>query len=156
MSEVPDRSGARPSHSSADPPTMLYLVKQVELSIRSRMDDVLRSSGVTVLQYTALSVLRRRDGLSSAELARLSFVTAQAMGEMIATLEGRGLVVRTVDSDHGRRLSTSLTGAGRALLSAYDERIAVLEETMLADLTNLQRERLRDSLDRCRVALNHE
>lgn len=135
---------------------MLYLVKQVELSIRSRMDDVLRSSGVTVLQYTALSVLRRRDGLSSAELARLSFVTAQAMGEMIATLEGRGLVVRTVDSDHGRRLSTSLTGAGRALLSAYDERIAVLEETMLADLTNLQRERLRDSLDRCRVALNHE
>nr|WP_254925694.1 MULTISPECIES: MarR family transcriptional regulator [unclassified Rhodococcus (in: high G+C Gram-positive bacteria)] len=133
---------------------MLYLIKQVELSIRARMDEVLRASGVTVLQYTALTVLRRRDGLSSAELARLSFVTAQAMGEMIATLERRGLLVRAENPDHGRRLSISLTSAGRTLLSTHDERIAALEGTMLADLATLEREELRDSLNRCRVALS--
>ncbi|OZC83971.1 MarR family transcriptional regulator [Rhodococcus sp. 06-412-2C] len=154
MSEITDRSSAETSPSEPDPPTMLYLIKQVELSIRARMDEVLRASGVTVLQYTALTVLRRRDGLSSAELARLSFVTAQAMGEMIATLERRGLLVRAENPDHGRRLSISLTSAGRTLLSTHDERIAALEGTMLADLATLEREELRDSLNRCRVALS--
>ena len=37
---------------------------------RARMEEVLRPLGVTLHQYTALSILERREGLSSAQLAR--------------------------------------------------------------------------------------
>ena len=48
---------------------MLYTVKQVELAVRSHLDDLLKPAGITALQYTALTVLDRRDGISLTELA---------------------------------------------------------------------------------------
>src|SRR4051794_2090760 len=62
--------------------TLLYLVKRVELAVRSRLDEVLRPGGLTTLQYTALTVLQRHPAsLTSAQLARNSFVTAQTMAD---------------------------------------------------------------------------
>ena len=63
------------------PPTLLYVIKQVELALRARLDEVLRPAELTVLQYTALTVLERHPNLTSAQLARNSFVTAQTMAE---------------------------------------------------------------------------
>ena len=37
-------------------PMLLYLIKQVELAVRSHLDDLLRPAGLTALQYTALTV----------------------------------------------------------------------------------------------------
>ena len=34
-------------------PMLLYLVKQVELAVRSHLDNLLRPAGLTALQYTA-------------------------------------------------------------------------------------------------------
>ena len=139
--------------SASASPTLLYAIKQVELAIRARMDAVLRPMGVTALQYTALTVLRRRGGLSSAELARNSFVTAQTMGEMLAALERRGLVTRQVDPDNRRRMFTHLTDAAHRLLTEYDTQICALEEQMVRDLSVRQREAFRGYLSRCRTAL---
>ena len=136
-----------------DTPTLLYAIKQVELAIRAHMDELLRPMNLTALQYTALTVLRRRDGLSSAELARNSFVTAQSMGEMITTLERRGLVERRTDPGDRRRMLTSLTDSARVLLREYDERIRELESAMVSELTLRQRQAFRDYLSVCRNAL---
>ena len=79
---------------TADPagPSLLYAVKQVELAVRAHLDELLRPSGITALQYTALTVLARRAGLTSAELARNAFVTPQSMGDLVTALERRQLV----------------------------------------------------------------
>ena len=45
--------------AAAPQPMLLYLVKQVELAVRSHLDNLLRSAGLTALQYTALTVLER-------------------------------------------------------------------------------------------------
>ena len=66
--------------------TLLYLLKQVELAVRFRLDELLRPAGLTVLQYTALTVLERHPNLTSAQLARNSFVTAQTMSDMVTAL----------------------------------------------------------------------
>jgi DNA-binding MarR family transcriptional regulator len=137
-------------------PSLLYAVKQVELAARSHLDELVRPAGITALQYTALTVLRRRDGLSSAQLARNSFVTAQSMADMVTGLERRGLIARHRDPDNRRRLVITLTDAGRALLEEYDAPVEALEEQMLAGLTALQREDFRTYLNRCRAALADE
>jgi DNA-binding MarR family transcriptional regulator len=111
---------------------LLYLVKQVELASRARLDDIFRPIGMTALQYTALTVLERHDNMSSAQLARRSFVTAQSMADMIAALEGRGLIERHRDDVDRRRLVVALTGAGHALLDRYRDEVQALEDSMLS------------------------
>lgn len=140
---------------TADPagPSLLYAVKQVELAVRAHLDELLRPSGTTVLQYTALTVLARRDGLTSAELARNAFVTPQSMGDLVTALERRDLVTRHRDPRHARRLLISLTPAGQDLLVRMESQVRALEERMLGELTAGERTELRDYLNRCRSAL---
>ncbi|WP_330276133.1 MarR family transcriptional regulator [Lentzea sp. NBC_00516] len=134
-------------------PSLMYEVKQVELAVRALMDEVLRPAGVTTLQYTALTVLAGRDGLTSAELARNSFVTAQTMTDMVAALERRELIVREQDPAHGRKLLISLTDKGRAFLDEHSAEIAAIEERMVSRLNKNERTALHDLLNRCRAAL---
>jgi DNA-binding MarR family transcriptional regulator len=139
--------------AGAPPPTLLYVMKQVELAVRSRLDEILRPVGLTALQYTALTVLERHPDLTSAQLARNSFVTAQTMADMVVILRDRGLIDRHRDQADRRRLVLALTAEGRKLLRAYRGRVAALEAEMLAPLTKRQAEQLRASLSACRGAL---
>ena len=134
-------------------PSLLYAVKQVELAVRARLDELLRPSGTTVVQYTALTVLDRRGGLTTAELARGSFVTPQAMGDLVTALERRGLVERRPDPGNRRRLLIGLTEAGQDLLAGFDGAVRALEEKMLRDLGADERAALGDYLNRARAAL---
>lgn len=135
-------------------PTLLYLMKQVELAVRARLDELVRPAGLTALQYTALTVLERHPDLTSAHLARNSFVTAQSMADMVTSLRDRGLIDRHRDLDDRRRLVLALTEDGRSLLDGYRQAVADLESEMLSDLTTDQARTLRAALLSCREALN--
>jgi DNA-binding MarR family transcriptional regulator len=131
-------------------PTLLYVMKQIELAVRSRLEDMLRPAGITAVQYTALTVLERHANLSAAQLARNSFVTAQTMTEMIVMLEDRGLIERHRDQSDGRRLLVELTGAGRRLLEHYRGEVSALEAEMLAGVSPARAAELREVLQACR------
>ncbi len=135
-------------------PLLLYLVKQVELAVRARLDEIVRPDGLTALQYTALTVLERHADMSSAQLARYSFVTAQSMADMIAILEARGLIARHRDHVDRRRLVVALTPAGHALLDEYRDTVRALEEGMLAGLSHPEVTALRAALGRCHANLS--
>ena len=128
-------------------PLTLYLVKRLELVIRALMDDALRPYGLTTLQYTALTVLRARGRLSSAQLARRSFLRPQTMHEMVLTLERRGLIVREPQVGNKRTLLAGLTDAGRDLVAECTPAVLDLERAMLADLSPGQRATLREGLE---------
>jgi DNA-binding MarR family transcriptional regulator len=134
-------------------PSLLYIVKQVELAAKACLDQLVKPVGITTMQYTALTVLRRRDGLSSAQLARNSFVTPQSMADMVTALEQQGLIVRRRDPDNRRVLLLSLTDAGRSLLAGLDAEVEALENRMAEQLTQRQRHDLEAYLERCRAAL---
>ena len=127
-------------------PSLLYLVKQLELAVRARLDEIVRAGGITALQYTALTVLERHDGRSAAQLARDSFVTAQTMADMVRTLEGRGLIRRERNDGNRRELLIRLTPAGRELLARFDRPVRDLEERMIAELDAGQAAGLREAL----------
>ncbi len=137
----------------AAPPTLLYLMKQVELAVRARLDELVRPAGLTALQYTALTVLERHPDLTSAHLARNSFVTAQSMADMIATLRSRGLIDRHQDPADRRRLVLALTDEGRALLARYRPAVRDLEAQMLSLMPPDAAADLRAALLSCREAL---
>ena len=128
---------------------LLYLLKRVELAVRARLDEIVRPAGLTAIQYTALTVLERHDDVSSAQLARHSFVTAQSMADMITTLQGRGLIERHRDRADRRRLVVSLTAEGRVLLDRYRDEVAALEDDMIAGLSERETAGLRAVLNTC-------
>jgi DNA-binding MarR family transcriptional regulator len=149
-----ERRSRRGPRAGPAEPTMLYLMKQVELAVRSHLDDLLKPAEITALQYTALTVLERHPGLTSAQLARNSFVTTQTMADMVTALGARGLIERRRDPADRRRLVISLTADGRALIRRYRGQVAALEHRMLSGLTDEQGEELRRYLYACRVALS--
>src|ERR1041385_865918 len=136
------------------PPSLLYMVKQVELVARSHLDELVKPSGITALQYTALTVLERHDGLSAAQLARDSFVPAQSIADLVRSLEGRGLIRRERNSRNRRELLILLTAAGRELLEQCAAPVRELEERMVRDLTAHQTEQLRQALSKAWHALS--
>ena len=82
--------------------------------VRRHIDDVVKAKGLSVNQYTTLSVLDHRSGLSNAQLARRALVSPQSMNEVLLALERRGLVRRNAHPDHGRILQSRLTAKGDA------------------------------------------
>jgi DNA-binding MarR family transcriptional regulator len=141
-----------PRRATAEP-TLLYVMKQVELAVRARLDEMFRPLGLTALQYTALTVLERHPDLTSAQLARNSFVTAQSMADMVVALESRGLVERHRDAADRRRLVLALTDDGKALLRRHRGKVTALEQEMLSSLSAEQAAELRRSLLVCRANL---
>jgi DNA-binding MarR family transcriptional regulator len=133
--------------------TLLYLIKQVELAVRDRLDGVVAAADLTTLQYTALTVLERHPGMTSAELARNSFVRAQTMAEMVTYLIGRGLVTRERDRANRKQYLLSLSEAGQRVLDDLHASVADLEARMLEEFDVGQTEILRTYLMRCRHAL---
>ena len=134
-------------------PTLLYLLKQLELSVRARLDELMRPVGLTALQYTALTVLERHGDISSAQLARNSFVTAQTMADMVLILEDRGLIERHRDPNDKRRLLLALTPAGREILDDRRPHVAAIEKQMTGALSTSDTALLRRFLAECRTSL---
>ncbi len=127
-------------------PRTSYLVARLDRLVRSQLTDVLAPFDLTVPQYTLLSVIEHRPGLSNAQLARRSYITAQAMHQVVNGLEDRGLIARRVSPDHGRIQLTELTDDGMALLKACDEEVTRLEERIFGGLGEKGESRLRDLL----------
>ncbi len=134
----------------------MYLVKWAERGLRSRLDAALQDLDIKTPEYATLSALHNRKGLSSAELARRAFVSAQAMNQIVMALERRGWVVRTPDPDHGRVLRTHLTPEGKQVLLACDRATAHVERALLAELAPSEVLSLRDMLQRCISSLASE
>ena len=130
-----------------------YLVKRVQVALRSAMDRALLSEDLTTPQYAVLSALQKAPGLSNAELARRSFVTPQTMIRIVASLEDKGLVTRVAHPSHGRILEASLTAAGEKTVNACHQRVKRVENRMEGDLSETERRTLADLLERCAVAL---
>jgi DNA-binding MarR family transcriptional regulator len=133
--------------------TLLYLIKQLELAVRSHLDETVRDAGLTALQYTALTVLERHPELTSAQLARNSFVRAQTMAQMITVLDDRGLIRRERDPHSHRQYLLSLTPEGHRVLGQLREPVRGIEREMVEGLTEAQIRQLREALHSCRLAL---
>lgn len=127
---------------AAAPPRLLYLVKQLELAIRARLDAALRRHGITVPQYTALTVLERHPEMTSAQLARHAFVSAQAMDGVVRALQAAGFIERHRNADNRRQIVISLTPRAFSMLEECRDAVDEIEDTAFGDLSAEERAQL--------------
>lgn len=67
-------------------------------------------------QFSVLLHLVERPGISQADLARVVLATPQSVGELVRTMEDKGLVERTPPAGPGRPSAVYASSAGRAIL----------------------------------------
>jgi DNA-binding MarR family transcriptional regulator len=145
------RPSASPAGRSGEGtlPRPTYLIKQLQEALRLRLSDITRQFNLTNRQYTALSVLAKYPAISSAQLARLTFVSPQAANEMVVTLERKGFLQRSVDQGNRRRLEVKLTRAGGAALAKCDRQVDNLEAEVFKDITPRDRGHFQRMLQTC-------
>lgn len=130
------------------------MIARVERAVRAAINDRVKPYGLTTLQYTTLSVLGARGGLSNAQLARRTYVTPQAMSEVVAALEAKGLIERRPHPSHRRIYPATLTNRGRKVLADCDRTVDELEREMLQDLSPQERASLATGLMSAARSLN--
>lgn len=126
---------------------VIYLIKRVELLVRTRLETSLRDLEVTAGQYAVLSLLPRMPEASSAQLSRSVGVTPQTMAETITSFERQKLISREQSSTHKRVLKISLTDKGRALLKECEMRASQIEDDLFGELGPGDIGQLRDILN---------
>ncbi len=126
-------------------PRVIYLIKRAEIEITNRMSRALEMLGITPIQFTLLYFVKHDKGdLSSAQLSRRFLVTPQSMNELIAVLQRKKLLRKSVDPAHKRILRISLTTKGNQLLTSCNMALDAIEKELFEDLSNSEIEKVRD------------
>lgn len=119
----------------SSPPRAFYQVLRLHQLVSTCLDECLTPAALTGAQYTMLSLVRRLGPTTSAQLARRLRVSAQSAGEMLKSLEARGLVQRSQSETNKRIVLMSLTPAGARLAQRADELVAQAEERFFSVLS---------------------
>lgn len=113
------------------------------------------ADGLTPTHFGVLAQLDRHPGTSQAALARSVFMTPQAMGELLTSIQTRGLITRT-PGPAGRPTSVSLTDAGRAALHRAVPRVEAMNRPGALGLTAAENTTLNTLLHKVRHALGDD
>ncbi|WP_193364257.1 MarR family winged helix-turn-helix transcriptional regulator [Mycobacterium xenopi] len=116
-----------------------YLLYRVMTALRPQVTAELGPLGLGLPEFVCLRILSIFPGQSSAELARATNVSPQAMNLVLRGLQDMGAVTRPATVSSGRALPARLTGKGRALLKRAEAAVRVADERLLAQLTPTER-----------------
>lgn len=107
-----------------------YNLKRAQHRLNRKLEDALRSSGLTAAQYAVLSALQAKPDQTNADLANAAFITPQSMQGVLSKLEDAGHVVRDQDENHGRRQLARLTASGESLVTKGRQSASKVEEAL--------------------------
>jgi DNA-binding MarR family transcriptional regulator len=123
-----------------------FLMYRVMTSLRPAVAAELKPLGLGLPEYVYMRILSEQPGLTSAELARGSNVSAQAANQVLRGLEDRGALSRPAVTPAGRAMPAQLTRRGKALLKRADTAVQRAERQILARLTAEQQSQLKQLL----------
>jgi len=135
--EAPDDGAGQPTPELLERCFAVGLaLKRAQHELRLAINVELATVGTTISQLNVLRGLAQHPGISSAQLARLAFLTPQTLGQQVIQLEERGLVERRRGS--GRRIQLFLTSTGAALLERGLERTRDVDAKVLGEFDDAE------------------
>jgi DNA-binding MarR family transcriptional regulator len=121
---------------------------QLSHSVEQEIAAALADMNLAVLQLEALAELSMNPSLSTADLARRTFVTPQNMSLAVSKLADRGYLVRSAHATNARINRLELTARGRRVLDRGVARAQRVEAKTFAALTARERAHLLKALRR--------
>jgi DNA-binding MarR family transcriptional regulator len=133
-----------------------YLLRQAHQAFRATAQAELAPLGLTLPQYSVLSVVDVMPGLSGAEVARESMLTPQTTNEIIMVLVKAKLLERRPDARDKRLRRMFVSDIGCDLLNRARPAVYAVERRMTASLDDSELATLRRWLSDCARELTVE
>jgi len=133
-----------------------YLLRQAHQAFRGVAQAELGPLGLTLPQYSILSVADAEPGLSGAELARDSMLTPQTTNEIITLLITADLLERRPDPRDKRLRRMFVTKAGHDMVARARPVVHAVEQRMTTSLDDAGLALLRVWLSDCARNLTAE
>jgi len=132
---------------------LLSKLKYAQAASRGALETEFSQIGITIPQFLALAAIEENADISSAELARMSYVSPQAMITIVARLQSAKLITRAPAASGGRSLTLRLTAEGTRLLDEARAHAYAIERYVLDVLGGDAYAQLLSALDRMTDAL---
>jgi DNA-binding MarR family transcriptional regulator len=113
----------------------MRLIWRLDHALQRRSKRMEAELGVTGPQRLVIRIVGRFPGVPAGHLAKLLHVHPSTLTGVLARLEKQGMLRRRLDPRDRRRVSLSLTEAGRAVNVATEGTVESVVETVLATLT---------------------
>lgn len=134
-----------PQPAEPPPDGLAFELARASRLLERRVDQALRTYGLSARQLAAMTYVDRNPRLSRADLAKVLQTTPQAAGGLIQRMVDAGFVNRTYP-EAGRALRLELTAEGRVALTAATSAAAAAEAAAVRNLPLPDREMLPVSL----------
>lgn len=135
---------AKPVHSVG------YALHDVTRLFRKHFDRRAIRFDLTRAQWRALKAIRRREGLSQAELAELLEMEAIAVGRVLDRLAAADFVQRRADPRDRRRWCLHLTAKAHAVTDDMEVLAEELRRLAMAGISQSEQRQFADVLERIR------
>jgi DNA-binding MarR family transcriptional regulator len=119
--------------------SLCCLMSQLNHSVEQEIAESLADMNLSVRQLETLAELSMDPSLSTADLARRTFVTPQNMSLTVSKLSDRGYLVRSAHATNARINRLDLTLRGRRVLDEGVARAKRVETRAFAALTDRER-----------------
>lgn len=131
-----------------------YLLRQAAQAHRSYVETCLTPTGLTLPQFSVLTMLHAYPGCSNADLARLSLLTPQTVSLIVSNLQKAGTIQREKHATHGRIQQIALTEHGLTLLQAARAQVMQAEQQMMAGFSDDEQSTVRRWLSQVALRLS--
>ncbi|MFE6051868.1 MarR family winged helix-turn-helix transcriptional regulator [Kitasatospora sp. NPDC056446] len=136
--------------TSEFPPTLLdlstFLLSRVGRAARVRLAERLAERGLRLWDMAVLATLADSGPQAQRDLVRRLGIDPSDLAKVADQLSAAGYVERARDPADRRRVSVSITGAGRQLLAELDAQARVVQDEVLAPLDAGERQVLQGML----------
>ena len=122
------------------------LMKTGYITLRRELEEMLKPTGLTHAQWSALGVIRHYPGITSSELEHILMVERPSVTSLMNGLADKGLIVRKDHPADGRSKQIFLTDAGEKLAEETQQFAFVIEERVKQGMTEAEFETLKTLL----------
>ncbi|MFZ6861895.1 MarR family winged helix-turn-helix transcriptional regulator [Undibacterium sp. Ji67W] len=112
-----------------------YLLRQATTAYRARMEKALAKLDITPPQFSVLTMIAAYEGVSNADLARLSLLTPQTVSVIVNNLEKSGAITRRAHAIHGRIQQLQITTSGQETLAQCKSCVQQVEKELNMSLS---------------------
>jgi DNA-binding MarR family transcriptional regulator len=113
-------------HYPSPEEALFVLLNRCASNLQKAAEEGMKNAGLSVAEYTMLRIVENTPGITAGEAKARLYATAPAVAQLVAKLEGRGLLQRDSDRTDARRLQLRLTRAGAKQLQNAKKSVAQL------------------------------
>lgn len=132
-----------------------FALRHLMMTFRQMVDSTIRERGIEISfpHVMVLKSLAREPGISGAQLARRTAVTAQSMNGLLRSMESTGMIVREKHPENRRTDCWFMTKTGLRRVTEAGEIADEIISRMLKSISKADATRLSELLHECAAAL---